>query len=289
MELSREQEAAQWIYAQVIRPFVVANQFNRIAGLDDATIFDEPLVGIADGDDPLFAELKTVIAPTHLTPREALAAGLGKDAADLPQRLSVVSWILPISAATRRSNRRCTRQPSRRWAYTRWYGEMFNEALRRHVVHMLTDPGCPTVAPVLESYFAVEKASTDPKAPYSNWSERHVAYAAGLGSFSLNDGLITERGIAHRCGSVVTTVPLPPSHRTPGLRSNCLHFATGKCMVCATRCPVGAITEHGHDKQKCREYTDRELSKLKKRYNVGVAGCGLCQTGVPCEFHNPTR
>jgi len=35
------------------------------------------------------------------------------------------------------------------------------------------------------------------------------AYAAGHGTFSLSDGFITERGIAHRCGSVVTDLPLP--------------------------------------------------------------------------------
>jgi len=37
--------------------------------------------------------------------------------------------------------------------------------------------------------------------PASSWSERHAAYAAGLGTFSLNDALITPKGIAHRLGS----------------------------------------------------------------------------------------
>ena len=52
------------------------------------------------------------------------------------------------------------------------------------------------------------------KGMYSNWSERHIAYAAGLGTFSLSDGFITERGIAHRCGSAVVGLELPASPRT---------------------------------------------------------------------------
>ena len=53
------------------------------------------------------------------------------------------------------------------------------------------------MAPVLQPYF--EKTyRTDGKGYFSNWSERHIAYAAGLGTFSLSDGFIIERGIAHR-------------------------------------------------------------------------------------------
>jgi len=45
----------------------------------------------------------------------------------------------------------------------------------------------------------------------SNWSQRHIAYAAGLGTFSLSDGFITPKGIAMRCGSVVCDAALSPT------------------------------------------------------------------------------
>jgi epoxyqueuosine reductase QueG len=128
------------------------------------------------------------------------------------------------------------------------------------------------------------------RGPYSNWSERHIAYAAGLGTFSLSDGFITERGIAHRCGSVVTDLVLPVSSRTAKTHlSNCLFYVNSKCRACIPRCPAGAITEEGHDKIKCRQYMKTDIGYLMEEYGVGVQGCGLCQTKVPCEFRNPAK
>jgi len=258
---------------------------NHLPAFGSTPIFDEPLVGFANGDDHIFTEYKTVIAPTHLTPREALAKACSKSPEDMPAMLSVISWILPITEKTRKSNRSQRRVPSRLWSYTRWYGEKFNDALREHVVELLIKVGYLVVAPVTAPYF---KTDTNEKGQYSNWSERHIAYAAGLGTFSLSDGFITERGIAHRCGSVVTNLTLPESPRTAtNPYSNCLFYVDASCKACVARCPAGAITEKGHDKIKCRAYARDNLNPILKKYDVGVAGCGLCQTKVPCEARIP--
>jgi epoxyqueuosine reductase QueG len=123
----------------------------------------------------------------------------------------------------------------------------------------------------------------------SNWSERHVAYACGLGAFGLSDGFITPKGKAIRLGSVVTNLPLRPSRkRFPHPYFNCLYYFNQTCRRCAERCPTGAITARGHDKDKCCEYLDNGIDKAKtKEYGVTTAGCGLCQTKVPCEFEIP--
>ena len=279
-------EPAQFI-EQEIKAFTVTSPANRMPFDRDEIIFDEPLVGFADGDDAIFTEYKTIIAPTHLTPREALAEADGKSPADLPARLSVISWILPITDKPRKSNRRQKLIPTRLWSYTRWYGEQFNDALRRHLVELLTGEGYLTVAPMQQPYF---KTLSNEKGLYSNWSERHIAYAAGLGTFSLSDGFITERGIAHRCGNVVTDLVLPASPRTAtSPYSNCLFYVDGSCTACIARCPAGAITERGHDKVECLRYQRQDIGYLLKEYEVGVAGCGLCQTKVPCEFRIPAR
>ncbi len=284
-------EPAQFIEEE-IKEFARTSPLNRLTILDNHIIFDEPLVQFADGNDPIFAEYKTIIAPVHLTPREALAKACSKSPEDMPARLSVISWILPITGKTRKSNRGETLVPSRLWSHTRWYGEKFNEALRKHMVEALTKMGYLAVAPFLQSYFKVDR---NEKGPYSNWSERHIAYAAGLGTFSLSDGFITERGIAHRCGSVVTDLVLPANPRTANNPySNCLFYVGVNCNACIKRCPAGAITEQGHDKIKCQQYM-RDLGysaeALKDGYNndTSVAGCGLCQTKVPCEFRNPVK
>ncbi len=60
---------------------------------------------------PFFTEYKTIIGASHLTPREALAQAYNKNPEDMPARLSVISWILPITEKTRQSNRSQTRSP----------------------------------------------------------------------------------------------------------------------------------------------------------------------------------
>ena len=286
-----ETNPAQFV-EQEITEFVRTSPDNRLSFINDYVIWDEPLVSFADGDDPIFTEYKTIIAPEHLTPREALAKAYDKSPEDMPARLSVISWILPTVEETRKSNRAEARVPSRLWSHTRWYGEKFNEKLRAHVVALLTGMGYLAAAPFLQPYF---KTYTNEKGPYSNWSERHMAYAAGLGTFSLSDGLITERGIAMRCGNVVTSLVLPTSPRTANSPySNCLFYVGVNCRACIDRCPAGAINESGHDKNKCQQYL-RDIGysteSLKDGYDneKSVAGCGLCQTKVPCEFQNPTN
>ncbi|MFC1909631.1 epoxyqueuosine reductase [Chloroflexota bacterium] len=268
-----------------IRGFVTTSPLNSMTQLDNHRYFDEPLVQFADGDDPIFTEYKTVIDPSHLTPREALAQAFGERPEDTSSRISVISWILPITSRTRESNRRRTKTPSRRWAHTRFYGEQFNDALREYAVKLVTDMGHRAVAPPMQPYFKVVREEVF----FSNWSERHAAYAAGLGTFSLTDALITERGTAHRCGSIITDLVLPASPRTArDHHANCRFYADGSCKICVTRCPSGALSEQGHDKVKCRDYLTG-LEALKEEYGVKITGCGFCQTKVPCEFRNPVK
>ena len=61
----------------------------------------------------------------------------------------------------------------------------------------------------------------------SDWSERHAAYAAGLGTFGLTRALITEKGIAGRFGSLPprrNLIRLPPCrNRAPALKRQSEH------------------------------------------------------------------
>ena len=154
-------------------------------------------------------------------------------------------------------------------------------------MEILTGTGYLAVAPVIWPYFRIYG---NRKGRYSNWSERHIAYAAGHGTFSLSDGFVTERGIAHRVGSVVTDLVLPASPRTAKTPySNCLYYVNVECRACIVRCPVGAITEKGHDKRRCLTYQLDDIGYVVEKYDVGVSSCGLCQTKVPCEFSNPVK
>ena len=281
------------VLEQLIKNFVKENEQNRRTQLDHGLYWDEPLVGFASGSDHLFLEYKTLIGSFHLTPREIIMSALkGKGRGLLlseMEQISVISWILPTSEDIRKSNRKEEKFPSKLWAYNRDFGEAFNNALRRHVIGFLEDLGYISIAPVLLPTF---QHLRDEKVGWASpWSERHIAYACGLGTFSLNDGLITSKGMAARIGSVVTLLKLVPSKkRYRYYKENCLQFRNEKCGKCIPRCPAGAITEKGHNKDKCREYINSEPLKAK-RLEYGLQNpppsCGLCQTGVPCEFEIP--
>jgi len=263
--------------------FVAASPENRHRE-GEGRYFDEPLVGFASAADPLFTEYKRIIGPFHRTPASFLATE--PDAQVLLQG-TVICWILPVTRATRETNRKERMWPSREWAHTRNYGEKFNTLLRLHVVAFLLGNGHRAIAPQLSPDW--KRIDDTPVGIASTWSERHAAYAAGLGTFSLNDGLITERGIAHRCGSVITALVLPPTKRSgTDPRGNCLFFREGGCGICIDRCPAGALSREGHDKPKCREYVHGEIpSAVGERFQVSDTGCGLCQTMVPCEGRIP--
>src|SRR5919198_706238 len=106
-----------------IRQFVMESPLNRFPDSDEP-YFDEPLVGFAAADDPLFTEFKEIISPFHRTPQEVMADSLGRDS----RAASVISWVLPITGATRASNRPEKLFPSLAWARTRNFGEQLNAA-----------------------------------------------------------------------------------------------------------------------------------------------------------------
>ncbi len=264
-----------------IQRFTAESPSNRLNQIDGTLIYDQPLIGFADGDDPIFELYHQVVGDFHMTPRQALRAG------ESPA-VSVIVWILPIMEKTLISNREMTEGCSQRWNHSRYLGDIFNNDLRQHLVDFLTARGYRAVAPVLTDRFHQVPLSNGPA---STWSERHMAFAAGLGTFSLTDALITKRGIAHRVGSVVCDARLAPTPRTvSNYREYCAFVQKGICGECMKRCPVGAISAKGHDKIKCEHYVMETLKPwLQKPGYLGdkYIGCGLCLTGVPCEHRIP--
>ncbi len=283
------EELKNWITEEIKR-FVREDRGNRLDRLDGSPIYEEPLVGFVAGSDAIFVQLKEIIGEFHLTPREVIAA-VAKDRgvpAPPEEETGVISYILPISRATVRENASMKDRPSERWSHTRLFGEEFNGKLQAHVVSFLEGKGYLVVAPEIES--SVFQTLIDEKVGWtSNWSQRHVAFAAGLGTFGLSDGLITRAGKAHRAGSIIVNHPFHSPRRTGEIHRDCPFFRDGSCKVCAERCPAGAITEDGHDKNVCSVYVFKQIPVIKEHYDIEIYACGLCQTGVPCEKGIPAE
>lgn len=278
-----------FLLTDLIEDFIRDSGFNHIPaekalneeliGLD---IFSSPVVGIAAANDPAFFELKKkeAVGEHFLLPREWL-----------PNGNSVVSFFLPFTERVKRANAADRYEPAPEWLHGRIEGQEFINRLSSFLVDSLRKVGYDAVAPSIDSRFAscTEKNTiflNDKGQPLhvsftSNWSERHVAYICGLGSFGLSKGFITKKGMAGRFGSVVTNLSLPPDNQIPSsVYENCT-----LCGACVRNCPVNAISlEKGKAHVLCAEY----LNIMKKKHHPRY-GCGKCQVGVPCESGIPGR
>jgi epoxyqueuosine reductase len=268
----------------LISEFCKSGQNNMGDGTGEKAWAD-PVVGFAAGDDSVFDDFKTYVGKLHWTPKEIFELAFGVEIDS--HSLSVVSWILPQTQETRRDNQQMERYPAERWARSRIFGETFNDQLRRYIEKTLTNEGYRAISPMLAEGFHTQKSDT--YQIVSTWSERHIAYACGLGTFGLCDGLITPVGKAVRFGSVVVEISAKPGTRPyKDHREYCLFDSNGRCGECIKRCPAGALSASGHDKSLCGAYL-REVTAphVKSEYGFDGYGCGLCQTGVPCESGIP--
>jgi len=289
-----------WIIDK-IRDFISQTPDNRLVDFDGVTIFDQPVIGVADGDHTLFDDYRELVSPNHILPRKILRRYAANDA-DLSS-VRVISWALPYSETIRQSQRNLS-WPSRLYSLARNNGGALIHRLCLHLTDLCQNSGIAAVAPsVTKEYDAfripVLKFS-------SNWSERHVAFAAGLGRFGLNASLITPLGSHVRFGSIVTNLDLEPAEVSGrNYRAPCLESEGGECAVCIERCPVGALSGNGMNKFRCntmrKAVRRRHLSQYPQEMQMLTSpvvkngtrkdgyslGCALCQCGVPCEGEDP--
>ena len=279
------QNPGQWIET-LIKDFINQSGENTMKNAENEKAWADPLVGFSRGDDPIYQDFKEHVGAFHWTPLEIFTQTF-PDLKVAAEDLTVISYILPHTERTKLDSRKETAYPSERWARVRIFGEEASNKLRKRVVEVLREKGIQAVAPLNSPLW--ERKASDRYVFSSTWSERHAAYASGLGTFGLCDGLITPRGKAMRCGSVVARIKVPPTKRAyKDHQAYCLFFSRGICGKCIERCPAGAISKKGHDKNKCRSYMHPGTEAyVKSHFGFEGYGCGLCQTGVPCESKIP--
>ncbi len=242
-------------------------------------MFGEPLIAFSLAEDPLFEELKApeAMGPHHLMPAEWL-----------PGAKTVISVFLPFTSEVKKSNRTDAKLPSAPWLHARIEGHKFINNITLYIKELLEKSGDQAVVPLLDKRFWAKAGKVTANYPHtpetdanfiSNWSERHVGFICGHGTFGLSRGLITQKGVAGRMGSVITDAHFEPTKRAyTGLYEYC-----SKCGACIRRCPASAISlEKGKEHPPCSDYLDEMLELYRPRY-----ACGKCQAGVPCESGIP--
>lgn len=129
----------------------------------------------------------------------------------------------------------------------------------------LNDLGYPSVFVPRDGYGSIKVLV---KNPIAFFSHRHAAVLAGLGTFGVNNMVLTQRfGPRVRFGSVLTSAVVPPDP----VKS--VHLCT-RCMQCVRNCPSKALSGEDYpsgltDRFACASYS----AVLNERF---ISPCGIC-------------
>lgn len=215
--------------------------------LKKCAAMDIPLVGFAPADrwdHPLF---------DPWVPKEF------RPSAIFPETKTVIVIGLPVSL------------PVVDTAPSIWYHEHYktiNALLDQdayRVATLLTSRGHPSVSVPRDGYGSIAVLLEKPVAFFSH---RHAACLAGLGTFGINNTLLTPAfGPRVRFTSVFTAADLPPD---PLLEEQ----LCTRCMACVNACPVKAFDGREYpdgitDKKACATRSDA----LNKKH---ISPCGIC-------------
>lgn len=225
-----------------------------------------PLIKFADAEDQLFYDLKNIIRESHVLPTDIL-----KDAK------TVIAFFLPFEKDIANSNID-GKYSSKKWAKAYVETNQLISKLNIFIEKELKDFGYnSSVIPATHNF--------DENTLISDWSHRHAAYIAGLGSFGINNMLITEKGCAGRVGTIISDIVIEVSSRNE--KEYCLNKAGFNCSKCVDRCVNNSLKIESFDRFKCYELlleNDRFHSEL-----LLTDVCGKCCVDLPCSFKNPVK
>lgn len=257
---------------KLIRNFV--RDYESKEGISD--IWREPIVGFASANHPYILSLKEIVLDTHSMPKDVL-----------PDATVVIAFFIPFTKKLANTNRNAGDIASPEWAKAYEDTNSMFTRLNQCIVAELRRLGYDAAVSPESTVFDREKLM-------SNWSHRHLAWAAGLGTFGINNMLITKVGCCGRYSTVVTNLDIEPDE--PLEIEYCLYKKNGTCGACVKRCPSGALTLSGYDRFKCYKvcmknatlYTEFGNSysarSNESQKNTGSEVCGKCVTNMPCTF-----
>lgn len=246
---------------KLVKDFVKNYQKEKVE-----TKWREPIIKFADAKDEMFKELKTVVNDDHLMPEDLL-----KDAE------SAIAFFIPFEKPIPDTNIK-GKYSSHEWAVAYIETNTLIGDLNERIGRYLEEKGYQTELVPATHNFSKETLM-------SQWSHRHIAYITGIGTFGINNMLITEAGCCGRVGTLVTNLKLEADKRVE--EENCLYKHNGTCGVCVEKCQFEALTLEGYDRRKCYGIC---LENDIYHNDMGLTEiCGKCLVGIPCSYINPVK
>ena len=227
----------------------------------------KPLISSIDANNQQINSLKAIVSKDHLLPHDIL-----QDAK------SIICFFIPFTDEINKSNI-SNRISSKEWALTYIRTNTLIARISNEIELLMKSAGY-TVGKIPATH------NFDTKTLMSNWSHRHIAYFAGLGSFGINNMLITEHGCCGRLGSIVTNYPLK-ERNIVNHKEKCLNKINGSCGFCIKKCVNQALNEKEFNRFVCYEMC---LENAEFHKNIGYADvCGKCLVGLPCSYKDPSK
>lgn len=231
---------------------------------DIESSWQEPEIKYAAADDPMFNQLKEAVSEDHLMPENIISGAK-----------TVITYFIPFAEEIANSNIE-GKYSSHQWAKAYIEANQLLADLNKDLKKNLSKKGYQSSLIAATSNFDKEKL-------ISNWSHRHAAYIAGLGTFGINNMLITEKGCAGRIGTIVTDLKLEASERRE--QERCLNKAGFNCSKCVDRCVNGSLQKDSFDRHQCYELLS-ENDKIHPESALTDV-CGKCSVDLPCSFTSP--
>jgi epoxyqueuosine reductase len=170
--------------------------------------YREPLVGFAQATSTLFNTLKEVVSQEHYLPKDIL-----------PEAKTVIAFFIPFSLRVVLENLEA-KFVARVWAESYIFTNRLIKDICKELCQALGKEG-------MKAKWVEPTHNFDTRRLLSQWSHKHIAYAAGLGLFGHHHMLITKSGAAGRLGSVIIDREVDAYANPPLSYSICTQYARG--------------------------------------------------------------
>lgn len=237
-----------------------------VADTHTGKMWKEPIIEIIPVNNEKLKILRDIVSPEHLMPCDIL-----------PDAQSIISFFIPFQENIIESNISGT-MASEEWARAYITTNDLIKTIGEKIEILMRQNGYETgKIPATHNF--------DEGKLISNWSHRHIAYIAGLGTFGINNMLITQNGCCGRFGSIIINYEFNGYKPGKQISERCLNKINGSCRICWGKCIANAYENNSFNRHKCYGQC---LKNAEYHKNGGYADvCGKCLVGLPCSTKIP--